>query len=285
FACAWSSWWLSAGGSWAGPSASEPWPSSSAPAPPPTCSSGCWAGAICPTTSASPNPVDASERSKRLGPSTSSSAPASPWSGRGNNCARAAAANRLSLAQRHPVTTRVAIDSYPAYLPQSQPSVSAHRPCRIAGGPRPRPPLPQENQNEQGDAHDVAPRRRVSQEQPAGDQSDPLPPRGGSQEPAPKARGQGDDAEDRGDDGQDDCRRVTDQEQRHAFGRQAKHEGHNERRQGVAPRGPHDLVRVAARDGRYREAREGRRRRHLRKHRVVEDEHVGGGLGHAHLVQ
>ena len=75
------------------------------------------------------------------------------------------------------------------------------------------------------------------------------------------------------------------QQQADALRVEHEHERHQERRQRVFPRLQRGPVGIAAGDGGGRERRQRGRRRHLRQHGVIEDEHVRGVIGHAELDQ
>src|SRR6516162_93005 len=62
-----------------------------------------------------------------------------------------------------------------------------------------------------------------------------------------------------------------------------EYEWNQEGRQRVLPSLQRGLIRIAAGDRGGCERRQRRRRRYLRQHRVIENEHVGGVVGHAEL--
>jgi len=84
---------------------------------------------------------------------------------------------------------------------------------------------------------------------------------------------------------QNDIQNGPLQQQADTLGRGAEHKGDDKSRQGVFPGQHGGLEGIAARNGRSGKGGEGRGRRDLGQHRIVEDEHMGGHFRDPQLDQ
>jgi hypothetical protein len=128
-------------------------------------------------------------------------------------------------------------------------------------------------------------RREVEQQQRGGYAQNSFGPARRAAQPAGRDDRQRDDRERTRGAGRENLGHGAARQQRLAVVGQDERDGHEEGRQRVLERLHHRPQRVATGDGGGRDCGECGRRAHLREHRVIEDEHVDGGVGHAEALE